>query len=210
MSEAHSILWLSLPTQVCIGIEAQPNPVRSACLIGYVVGANHVATSNCTGYLPPGFGATRARQARAFTLIELMVVVAIATVIALIAVPSYLQHVERARVAQAITDLQEINLLMERYNSDHYSMPADLSAIGAAGKLDPWGRPYRYLNLQAAGNKGKARKNKKLIPINSDYDLYSVGKDGLTASPLTAKNSQDDVVRANDGSFMGLASAYGQ
>lgn len=169
---------------------------------------NHVATSNYSGYVTPDFGATRVRQARAFTFIELMLAVAIISVIGLIAVPSYSQHVERARVTQAIVDLREMSLLMERYNSDHYSVPDDLSAIGSAGKLDPWGRPYRFLNLQTAGNKGKARKNKKLNPINSDYDLYSVGRDGDTASPLTAKPSHDDVVRANDGSFVGLASKY--
>ena len=171
---------------------------------------NYVPTSNCSGCLPPGCGATRARQPRAFTLIEVMLAVAIITVIGLIAYPSYSQHVERARVTQAIVDLREMSLLMERYNSDHYSVPDDLSAIGSAGKLDPWGRPYQFLNLQKAGNKGKARKNKKLNPINSDYDLYSMGKDGDSASPLTAKPSQDDVVRANDGTFVGLASKYTQ
>ena len=171
---------------------------------------NDVTTSNRCGRLPRGFGATRARQARAFTLIELILAVAIISVISLIAIPSYSEHIERARVAQAVTDILEINLLMERYNSDHYSVPDDLSAIGAAGKLDPWGRLYQYVNLQAAGNKGKARKNKKLNPINSDYDLYSMGKDGATSSPLTAKPSQDDVVRANDGTFVGLASKYTQ
>lgn len=171
---------------------------------------NHVATSNHSRCLTPGFGETRVRQARAFTFIELMLAVAIISVIGLIAVPSYSKHVERARVAQAIVDLLEMNFLIERYNSDRYSVPDDLSAIGSAGKLDPWGRPYQFLNLQKAGNKGKARKNKKLNPINSDYDLYSMGKDGDSASPLTAKPSQDDVVRANDGTFVGLASKYTQ
>jgi len=170
---------------------------------------NFVMANNCSGCRPP-FAATRARQARAFTLIEVMLAVAIMSVIAVIALPSYSKHVERARVAQAISDILELNLQLERYLSDRYAHPEDLTAVGAAGKLDPWGRPYVYLNLQIAGNKGKARKNKKLNPINSDYDLYSVGKDGDSASPLTATNSQDDVVRANDGSFVGLASKYTQ
>ena len=150
------------------------------------------------------------RRARAFTLIELCIAVAIVSVIAVIALPAYSQHVERARVTQAMTDILELNVLLERYYSDHYSHPEDLSAVGAAGKVDPWGRPYQYLNLQTASNPGQARKNKKLVPINSDYDLYSTGRDGASSSPLTAKSSQDDVVRANDGRFVGLASTYGQ
>lgn len=49
------------------------------------------------------------------------------------------------------------------------------------------------------------RKDRFLHPINSDYDLYSMGKDGESVEPLTAKKSHDDVIRANDGSFVGLA-----
>ncbi len=52
---------------------------------------------------------------------------------------------------------------------------------------------------------GQARKDRFLVPINSDYDLYSKGQDGESVAPLTAKKSQDDVVRANDGAFVGLA-----
>ena len=46
------------------------------------------------------------------------------------------------------------------------------------------------------------------MPINSTYDLYSMGADGRTALALTASYSLDDVVRANDGSYIGLASSY--
>jgi general secretion pathway protein G len=46
------------------------------------------------------------------------------------------------------------------------------------------------------------------VPINSDFDLYSVGKDGQSQDPLTAPVSRDDIVRANNGRFVGLASTY--
>jgi len=52
------------------------------------------------------------------------------------------------------------------------------------------------------------RKDKNLTPINTYYDLYSTGKDGLSVSPLTAKHSRDDIVRANDGGFIGLATDF--
>ncbi len=107
-----------------------------------------------------------------------------------------------------MSDILEMSLLLERYYSDHYSHPEDLGGINAAGRLDPWGRPYQYLNLQTATGKGEFRKNKKLNPINSDFDLYSMGPDGKTAPPLTAKASRDDVVRANNGAFVGVASDY--
>ena len=55
---------------------------------------------------------------------------------------------------------------------------------------------------------GKARKDRFLVPLNSDYDLYSKGKDGKSSSPITASDSQDDVIRASDGSYVGLASQF--
>ena len=47
-----------------------------------------------------------------------------------------------------------------------------------------------------------------LVPLNSTYDLYSKGKDGASASALNAHASGDDVIRANDGGYIGLASGY--
>jgi general secretion pathway protein G len=37
-----------------------------------------------------------------------------------------------------------------------------------------------------------------------------MGKDGASVSPLTARASRDDIVRANNGAFVGLASDYDQ
>jgi general secretion pathway protein G len=55
---------------------------------------------------------------------------------------------------------------------------------------------------------GQARKDRFLVPLNDDYDLYSMGKDGTSSPPLTAKVSQDDIIRANNGSYVGLASLF--
>jgi general secretion pathway protein G len=143
---------------------------------------------------------------RAFTLIELLITVALAAILAAIAYPSYLSHVAKARVRSAITDMQKIEMALERYFSGHYTFPATLAEAGIALK-DPWGNPYQYLRMSDAKT-GEVRKDKSLHPLNSDYDLYSMGADGKTASPLTAQISQDDVVRASNGSFYGLGSDY--
>lgn len=58
------------------------------------------------------------------------------------------------------------------------------------------------------GGIGGARKDRFLVPINSDFDLYSMGKDGQSVGPLTAQKSHDDVIRANDGEFYGLAANF--
>ena len=55
---------------------------------------------------------------------------------------------------------------------------------------------------------GQARKDHNLVPINSDFDLFSAGRDRKTTGPLTAKASQDDIVRGSDGAFVGLGRDY--
>src|SRR5512134_1279138 len=108
-----------------------------------------------------------------FTLLELLIGLAIVAVLAAIALPAYSNYVERVNVARATTDIRTLNVRIRQYEEDNRAVPASLAAIGAAGLLDPWGRPYVYLKLGEPGTAGKARKNKNLVPINTDFDLYS-------------------------------------
>lgn len=87
-------------------------------------------------------------------------------------------------------------------------LPSSLADIGLGGLLDPWDNPYSYLNVSNGANKGHARKDHNLVFINSDNDLYSMGKDGRSVSPLTAKHSRDDIVRASNGRFIGKATDF--
>jgi general secretion pathway protein G len=148
------------------------------------------------------------RGSSAFTIPELLITIAIISVLALIAFPAYSDYKEKVKVKKAISDIAVLGTLIQNYYLDSKVYPPNLAAAGVAGSIDPWGRPYAYTNLQDAKGKGKARKNKSLVPINSDFDLYSLGKDGDSSGPLTAKNSRDDVIRANDGAYIGLASNY--
>lgn len=148
---------------------------------------------------------------RAFTLIELIVAMAIIGVLAVVAVPIYSDYMDRVRVVQAVSDIGAIATSLITYQISTGKFPASLAEVGAQNYLDPWKNPYQYLNLSDPSDKsskGKARKDHSLVPINSDFDLYSTGKDGKSVSPLTAKASRDDIVRANNGRYIGLASQY--
>jgi general secretion pathway protein G len=147
---------------------------------------------------------------RGFTLIEILLALAIIGVLMVVAVPSYGRYVERTRVAQATVDIVTISAKIKAHVNDNRDFPDTLAQVGEGSRVDPWGRPYHYLVLRTPSDRGRARKNRNLVPINSDFDLYSAGKDGRTTAPLRAKDSQDDVVRANDGAFVGLASTYSQ
>jgi general secretion pathway protein G len=101
-----------------------------------------------------------------------------------------------------------ISASIAEFKLDHRHFPADLTEIGKNTMLDPWGKPYQYVDHSDAKGNGHFRKDKNIVPINSDFDLWSNGKDGASESPLTAKSSRDDIIRANDGGFVGLASDY--
>lgn len=101
-----------------------------------------------------------------------------------------------------------MSVAIDGHYTDTGSLPDDLAAVGFGGAQDPWGHDYVYLDLSTKKGKGKARKDHSLVPLNSDYDLYSKGPDGKSASPLTAESSRDDILRANNGRFVGPASLY--
>jgi len=124
-----------------------------------------------------------------------------------LAVPRYRDIAERARVAKATGDIRALQT--DLLSQD--SLPPSLAAINRQTLLDPWGRPYVYFKFPPTKSKAPpagARRDRFLVPVNSQFDLYSLGKDGASSPPFTAKASQDDVVRANDGGYIGLAKKF--
>ena len=154
--------------------------------------------------------AIKRQRSAGFSLVELMISVGVIAILASVAYPSYQDYVERVNQATAISEITVIAGKIDQYSIVNNRLPESLSKLGIPGDMlvDPWDTPYRYTVLATLKGKGKARKNKNLVPINTDYDLYSSGKDQRSVSPLTAKHSRDDIVRANNGGFIGLASDY--
>lgn len=52
------------------------------------------------------------------------------------------------------------------------------------------------------------RRDRYMYPLNTDYDLFSLGPDGRTAVSLGQAVGLDDVIRANNGGFFGSAADY--
>jgi len=160
--------------------------------------------------IKPGIRGPRTRGAPGFTLIELMISVAIIGTLAAIAIPQYGSFKHRARVAVVISDINNISKAIFLYNLDNNEYPDTLVDVGMQNMRDPWGQAYAYLKIEGAANPGQGalRKDHSMVPVNSDFDLYSIGPDGQTASPFTAQSSKDDIVRANNGRYIGLVSNY--
>jgi len=143
-----------------------------------------------------------------FTFIELVVVIAIVGTLTGIGIPAYSIYIDKAKMIKTITEIRILEKEIIIYHEAKDSLPETLDNIDRADLKDPWGNPYQYLNIETATGQGKMRKDRFLVPINSDFDLYSMGKDCKSHPPLTAKASHDDIIRANNGEFIGLASEY--
>lgn len=235
-------------------------------------------------------------HAGGFTLIELMLAVTIIGVLASLAVPNYIDFLEKARVAKTVSELHALTKEIKGFALGAEQYPDTLAQIGRDTLRDPWGSPYQYYRINCGsvtdigslaklklrkkdiprvipatdlfstqseshvsfamdyrthsiwiypvagngngggggnsggsgtnsvgsangggtgggggppcGGVGGARKDRFLVPINSDFDIYSMGQDKDTVAPLNPPKSRDDIIRASDGGFYGLAKNF--
>jgi general secretion pathway protein G len=170
----------------------------------------------------------RSIKTAGFTLLELMIVVAIIGTLAAIAIPGLISYRTKAKIALAVSEIKILEQEIKLYETANMNLPNDLSEVTLGNMSDPWGSPYQYLKIteddedededdngkkkkgkkEKGKKKAKPREDKSKAQVNLDFDLYSMGKDGKSKSRLTDKASLDDIVRANDGNFIGLASEF--
>ena len=148
------------------------------------------------------------------TIIELLIVVMILATLATLGVPLYANALDNARVAKAMADIRIVEKEIFIFQVINNRLPSNLAEVGRANLRDPWGNAYEYLEISCDENwikcnlpKG-ARQDKFFKPLNWDFDLYSMGRDGETTVKLDAKKGADDIVRAVNGGYVGLAADF--
>lgn len=146
-----------------------------------------------------------------FSILEILIVITILSILISIASPAYENYRSSRDLQQVKEDILAIQTLIDGFYVQHNRFPDTLADINAQQMRDPWEQPYHYLNIRSYDRKSSEemiRRDKQLKPVNSDYDLYSSGEDRLSRPPFTAKVSLDDIVRCNNGGYIGRAADY--
>jgi general secretion pathway protein G len=122
---------------------------------------------------------------RGFTLMELLIVMAVLVILASVVIPRFAGRTEDARRSKAVSDLENIGVALDMYEADNGTYPTTEQGVDALFEPpqsdpaptnwngpylkkrvtnDPWGFPYHYVS---PGD------------MNPDsYDLASFGRDG--------------------------------
>ncbi|MDM0044641.1 type IV pilin protein [Variovorax dokdonensis] len=88
-------------------------------------------------------GAMRCAALRGFTLIEVMVTVAIVAILATVAYPNYTDYIRRGHVQEAPANLMTFRARMEQYYQDHRSYGSG-STCGVAVPASPDAEYFSY------------------------------------------------------------------
>ncbi len=150
---------------------------------------------------------------RGFTLIEVVLVATITGSLAALAIPNVQRLMERSRVVEAMSDVRILASTARDHKLVNGTFPDSFDKFGFDDPpLDPWGNEYEYLLIEGQFEVyppgKKPRQDRFLRPVNRDFDIYSRGPDGETSDNLTDAYSLDDIIRANDGGFVGIAADY--
>jgi prepilin-type N-terminal cleavage/methylation domain-containing protein len=137
-----------------------------------------------------------------FTLVELLVVVAILGVLVILALPAYNDYKYMAKVSRCKSEIRSMENVIALYVIDKATLPSQLSDLPTPAFNDPWGHPYHYYNIATSMPVTESRywDLGGVDPLSLDYDLFSTGMDGITSYTLSDPQSLNDIVRVNSGS----------
>lgn len=151
------------------------------------------------------------RACRGMTILELMVAaMGVATLVA-IALPVIEGARDDLRLHEAVTEIQVIQFQIIKYELKYGTIPAKTADLNLPEDVatDPWENPYVYLNFASPDPPGSdPREDQFLKPINTAYDVYSKGPNGDTFKDLNNWRGADDIIRAADGGYIGVASEF--
>jgi general secretion pathway protein G len=145
----------------------------------------------------------RRSRKKGFTLVELLVVVAILAILSVALLPSVLGYSDKARNTRAAKDIRNFNTVVEAFaatdgNYPEASLdtdnPRSIASVmqskgvnwtgDATGKTDPWGNPYYYdivddyYCIASSGKNGTLGDNDDICNIGGKASKKASGLDG--------------------------------
>jgi type IV pilus assembly protein PilE len=139
--------------------------------------------------LSPLLARTQRRVRRGFTLIEVMIVVAIIGILAAVAIPSYAEYIRRAAVQEAFTRLAVFAARMEQYYQDNrnYGVGGCASNNTPTGLTFPsnatGGQKFSYTCVVAAGGQGFTVTASGALDAAVGHD-YAIDEQGNQSTTL--------------------------
>ena len=140
-----------------------------------------------------------------FTLIELFVVFMIIGILVSMVAPTWRTLSKRAQKTRCMAEINGIQFQVEAYFIEYSDWPATLANIGGVTITDPFGNPYQYVNHSTTPALSREVFGSLL---NTSYDIFSLGEDGITSIDIMDPESFDDIIRGRDGGFIGIGSDF--
>ncbi|HEZ6071027.1 TPA: pilin [Neisseria meningitidis] len=139
---------------------------------------------------------------KGFTLIELMIVIAIVGILAAVALPAYQDYTARAQVSEAILLAEGQKSAVTEYYLNHGTWPSDNSAAGVASSSTIKGKYVEKVEVK----NGVITAEMKSSGVNKEIQgkklsLWAKRQDGsvkwFCGQPVT-RNAADDTVAADN------------
>jgi type II secretion system protein G len=154
------------------------------------------------------------KKQKGFTLVELLVVVAILAILAAILLPKFLGYADKAREAQTMKDIRSMCTVVEAFTATDGDYPEasldtdnprSIASImqskgvnwtgDATGKTDPWGNPYYYdvvddyYCIASAGKDGTLNTSDDICNIGGKVSKKASGLNGNAIPSATPGNN---------------------
>lgn len=131
-----------------------------------------------------------------FTLVELLIVVAIIGIIAAIAIPNLLNAIDRGKQKRTMADTRSIGTALESYAVDINIYPTH-----AAGNLDPATAMIEPVYIKSCPRNDAWKSPFNLVSTAASYTLRSPGKGGvleaIPANPVSSTLFTADIIFMN-------------
>jgi type IV pilus assembly protein PilE len=139
------------------------------------------------------------RGERGFTLVELLIVVAIIGILSAVALPAYNDYTTRAKFTEATGHLSDLRVKMEQYYQDNrrYSTTAGGGTCGITGGNTPTVSGARYFTYACASSNANAAGDQR-------YTLTATGRadQGIAGIAFTVNESNTRATTVTGGSAM--------